>query len=66
MVSPEDKRAAVAQVQQAYGASERRACGLAGQARSTQRYQAKAKPEDSLPSALRSWQPSAHALAIGV
>jgi hypothetical protein len=49
MVSPEDKRAAVAHVRQAHGASERRACGLAGQARSTQRYQAKAKPEDSLP-----------------
>ena len=49
MVSPQDKRAAVAHVRQAHGASERRACGLVGQARSTQRYEAKTKPEDRLP-----------------
>lgn len=49
MVIPEDKRAAVVNVRQAHGASERRAFGLVGQARSTQRYRAKAKPEDSLP-----------------
>lgn len=49
MVSPEDKRAAVAHVVQAHGASERRACGLAGQPRSTQQYAPKPKPEDTLP-----------------
>ena len=48
MVSPEDKRAAVAHVRRAHGASERRACGLVGQPRSTQRYEARAKPENSL------------------
>jgi len=37
MVSPQDRRAAVAHVRQAHGASERRACGLVGQPRSTQR-----------------------------
>ena len=49
MVSPEDKRAAVAHVRQAHRASERRACGLVGQPRSTQRYGARPKPEDTLP-----------------
>src|SRR4051812_23306703 len=49
MVSPQDRRAAVAHVRQAHGASERRACGLVGQPRSTQRYEAKTKPEDTLP-----------------
>src|SRR5690349_8164906 len=49
MVSREDKRAAVAHVRQLYEASERRACGLVGQPRSTQRYAAKQKPEDTLP-----------------
>jgi putative transposase len=49
MVSPEAKRAAVAQMREAHGASERRACGLIGQPRSTQRYEAKLKPEDGLP-----------------
>src|SRR5919199_4510982 len=49
MVSPQDRRAAVAHVRQAHGASGRRACGLVGQPRSTQRYEAKAKPEDTLP-----------------
>ena len=49
MVSPQDRRAAVAQVRQAHGASERRACGLVGQPRSTQQYEAKTKPEDTLP-----------------
>ncbi len=49
MVSPEGKRAAVAHVRQVHGASERCACGLVGQSRSSQRYQAKPKPEDSLP-----------------
>jgi putative transposase len=48
MVSPQDRRAAVAHVRQAHGASERRACGLVGQPRSTQRYEPKAKPEDTL------------------
>jgi putative transposase len=50
MVSPEARRAAVAQVRQVHGASERRACGLVGQPRATQRYAAKAEPEDNLPS----------------
>ena len=67
MVSPKDKRAAVAHVRQAHGASERRACGLVGQPRSTQRYEAKAEAGGYLAhSALRSWQPSVRALAIGV
>ena len=45
MVSPEAKRAAVAQMRQVHGTSERRACGLIDQARSTQRYAAKPKPD---------------------
>src|SRR3954447_3095472 len=49
MVSPQDRRAAVAHVRQAHGASERRDCGLVGQPRSTQQYEAKMKPEDTLP-----------------
>ena len=49
MVSPEAKRSAVAHRQQEHGASERRACGLVGQPRSTEQYQAKPKPEDTLP-----------------
>src|SRR5437764_7320777 len=49
MVSPEDKRSAVAHMRQEHGASERRACGLIGQPRSTEQYEAKPKPEDSLP-----------------
>ena len=49
MVSPEAKRSAVAHMRQEHGASERRACGLVGQPRSTQRYEAKTKPEDTLP-----------------
>jgi len=48
MVSPEAKRSAVAHMQQEYGASERRACGLVGQPRSTEQYEAKPKPEDTL------------------
>jgi putative transposase len=48
MVSPQERRAAVAHVRQAHRASERRACGLVGQPRSTQRYEAKTKPEDTL------------------
>jgi putative transposase len=38
----------VAQVRQTHGASERRACGLVGQPRSTERYTAKAPPADDL------------------
>jgi hypothetical protein len=49
MVSPEDKRSAVAHMRQEHGASERRACGLIGQPRSTEQYEAKPKPEDTLP-----------------
>ena len=49
MVSPGDKGSAIAHVQQVHGASERRACGLVEQPRSTQQYEAKAKPEDTLP-----------------
>jgi putative transposase len=48
MVSPEAKRAAVAQMKQFFTVSERRACGLIDQPRSTQRYQKKRKPEDGL------------------
>jgi putative transposase len=48
MVSPEAKRTAVAQMRQVHGASERRACGLIDQPRSTQRYAAKPKPDDGL------------------
>ncbi len=48
MVSPEDKRAAIAHVRQVHGVSERRACGLKGQTRSTQRYRAKTKAEDGV------------------
>jgi putative transposase len=35
-------------LRQEHGASERRACGLVGQPRSTQRYQLKPKPDDGL------------------
>jgi putative transposase len=48
MVSPEDKRSAIAHVLEVHGASERRACGLVAQPRSTQQYEAKPKPEDTL------------------
>lgn len=48
MVSPEAKRSAIAHMQQVYGASERRACGLTDQPRSTQRYEGKPKPNDGL------------------
>jgi putative transposase len=48
MVSPEAKRTAVAQMRQVHGASERRACGLIDQPRSTQRYATKPKPDDGL------------------
>jgi hypothetical protein len=58
--------APVAHVRQAHGASERRACGLVGQPRSqngTKRNRSRRIP---CPSALRSWQQSVPALAIGV
>jgi putative transposase len=48
MVSPEEKRTAVGYLRQEHGASERRACGLVGQPRSTQRYHRKGKPDDGL------------------
>lgn len=48
MVSPEEKRAAVAHLRQEHGASERRACGLVNQPRSTYRYERKQKTEDGL------------------
>jgi putative transposase len=48
MVSPQDKRTAVAHLRQEHAASERRACGLVGQSRSTQRYQQKPKEDDGL------------------
>jgi putative transposase len=66
MVSPQDRRAAVAHVRQAHGASERRACGLVGQPRSTQRYEAKTKPEDTLPKRIAELAPSVRVLVIGV
>ena len=40
---------AIAHIEQVYGASERRACGLVGQPRSTEQYEAKPKLEDDLP-----------------
>jgi putative transposase len=48
MVSPEAKRAAVAQLRQGYEASERRACGLLDQPRSTQRYRKIPAVDDGL------------------
>ena len=48
MVSPQDKKAVVAHLRQAHAASERRACGLIGQPRSTQRYQHKPLSDDGL------------------
>jgi putative transposase len=48
MVSPEDKRTAIAHLRQAYSASERRACGLVGQPRATQRYRVKPVAADGL------------------
>jgi putative transposase len=48
MVSPQDKRAVIAYLRQAHAASERRACGLIGQPRSTQRYQHKLQADDGL------------------
>lgn len=48
MVSPQDKRAVVAYLRQAHAASERRACGLIGQPRSTQRYERKGRADDGL------------------
>jgi len=46
MVSPEAKRTAVAHLRQAHGASERRACGLVGQPRSTERQRRKPVSEE--------------------
>ncbi len=66
MLSPEDKRSAVAHMRQEHGASERRACGLVGQPRSTEQYEANPSQRISYPSALRSWQQSVPALASGV
>lgn len=48
MVSPEEKRAAVAHLRQEHGSSERRACGLMGQPRTTQRYKRQPTPDDGL------------------
>jgi putative transposase len=48
MVSPEEKRSAVAHLEQVHGTSERRACGLVGQPRSTQRRRAKPMVDDGL------------------
>jgi len=48
MVSPEERRAAVAHLRQVHGASERRACGLVGQPRASQRYQCKPVLDDGL------------------
>jgi putative transposase len=48
MVDPQEKRTAIARLRQEHGASERRACGLVGQPRSTQRYQRKTKTDDGL------------------
>lgn len=48
MVSPEAKRSAIAHVRQVHGVSERRACGLIDQPRSTQRYRAKTRTEDGV------------------
>jgi putative transposase len=48
MVSPEAKRAAVAHMKQFFKVSERRACGLIDQPRSTQRYRGKPKFDDGL------------------
>jgi putative transposase len=47
MVGPARKREAVAHACQRLNASERRACRTLGQARSSQRYQAKHKDEDA-------------------
>ncbi len=48
MVDPEAKRTAVTHMRQAHSASERRACGLLGQPRSTQRYRGKLRSDDRL------------------
>ena len=48
MVSPQDKRTAVTHLRQAHAVSERRACGLVDQPRSTQRYERQPKIEDGL------------------
>lgn len=48
MVSPEEKRTAVVHLEQVHGASERRACGLVGQPRSTQRRRAQPVEDDGL------------------
>lgn len=48
MVSPKEKRTAVVHLRQAHGASERRACGLVGQPRATQRYRSKPVEDNGL------------------
>jgi len=48
MVSPEERRTAVAHLRQAHSASERRACGLVGQPRSTERHRRRPVKEDGL------------------
>jgi hypothetical protein len=45
---PKSSRAAVAYLRQEHAASERRACGLIGQPRATQRYQRRPRSDDGL------------------
>ena len=55
MVTPERRRRAVAVLVERFGVSERRACGLTGQHRSTQRRPPRPRPEaeDKLRARLR-------------
>ena len=46
MSSPDRRRAAVAQVQDVLGVSERRACRVIGQPRSTQRYEKRSADDE--------------------
>ena len=48
MISPARRRQAVEQVQQELGVSERRACRVIGQPRSTQRYQQRPADDEEL------------------
>ncbi len=46
LVSPSRRRQAVEQLQNAYSVSERRACKVVGQARSSQRYEASPRDDE--------------------
>ena len=65
-MSPSRKCAAVVQLQEEFAISERRACQVLDQPRSSQRYQAKPRDdEEAMVKQMRTWQASDRGSAIG-